>query len=276
MPTRPAAEARSHLLPAPPPLAAAARPAPRHSLQGCRAARLRLESPHPLPRQPRADPAPVFEGYRPGISCGSRSPPARLPSGRQSPTTALWGHRRARGHCPVRLPCPRSVPILARTFEGADLMLDGSRGVHVPAGAEGGVAAAKQSPAPHRTAPARAAAWRRSREAGLAGRGGASTDRSAGPGRPGACSGRAPPPPFQPLTPGRLTPLTPAGLPGHQPASRRPPQPTVPGPPPLATRRVHSWLLVHVAFLALKSWSLSPCRRYPPVCAPWRPPEPAP
>lgn len=44
-------------------------------------------------------------------------------------------------------------------------MLDGSRGVHVSAGAEGGARAATQSPAPHCTAQARAAAWGRSREA---------------------------------------------------------------------------------------------------------------
>ena len=99
-------------------------------------------------------------------SWGSSSPLPKLPPELQTPTTALWGLHPGRGHSLVHKPHPLSrPPASARTFEGADLLLDGSRGVHVSSGAEGGAAAATQSPAPHCTAQARAAAWGRSREA---------------------------------------------------------------------------------------------------------------
>lgn len=80
MPTRPAAEARSHLLPAPPPLAAAARPAPRHSLQGCRAAGLQgcvWSPPTPYPASPGRT---LHQSLR-GIGLGSPAAPGPHPQG---------------------------------------------------------------------------------------------------------------------------------------------------------------------------------------------------
>lgn len=171
MPTRQPAESSSRLRPAP---AAAAAAPPPDTLQGCGAAgpwgygAAAGALPASLGRTSHQLQARWVMGR---ASWGSSSPLPKLPPKLQTPTAALWGLHPGRGHSLVHKPHALSrPPALARTFEGADLLLDGSRGVHVSAGAEGGAAAATQSPAPHCTAQARAAAWGRSREV----RGGAS------------------------------------------------------------------------------------------------------
>lgn len=146
--SRPAAPTSSHLRPAP--------LQPPRPLRRAAGLLQRLES----PRGSRADPTPggALPGQGPQAFRLQLPIPKTVP-GRQPPTAALRGLRPARGHSlaahPARPP--------ACTFEGADLVLDGSGGVHVSGRPEG--VPATQSPAPHRTAPARAAAWGRSPKA---------------------------------------------------------------------------------------------------------------